>query len=697
MQRSHLMLAAALCLVAVAATAWARPLTPEDLNLIWRVQAPAVKPNSYVFVVPVQSWDRAKNKKTQNLWLCNAKASDPGNCTRLAATDFVTDFAPQWSPDGKTLFFLSTRGNTGLTQLWAVDDNGAAYQVTNYPVSVDTFKISPKATALAFSAFVYPTMSMDDTAAQDAKKAASPVSAQKWDRLFVRRWDQWWDGKYSHLFVVKLSKDGASGRWTVGAASTAVDTMLGLLGDCPSRPFGDQSEYDWAPDETSLAYTTQLGRDIAWSTDLNIWEYVRATKVATCISCSNLATDTTPVYSPDGRYIAYLAMTVPASESDTRHIRIWDKSTKNNRNVAQNWDRSPDLLQWSRDGKTLYATSEDSARLRFFAVTIATGEVKRFAGENYSSGLNVVPCVDNSALDCAIFSSSYFQHPAEIYMSYSADKALPLTRFTEPQIVGIDFTQTIEMFFSGANGDQVQAWLHQPYGLMPGKQFPLVLYVHGGPESPWENMFHYRWNPQAIAAHGYAVLAVNYHGSGSFGDNFTKSILLDWGGKPYQDNMIAVDTATARYDWINPKALGAMGASYGGYMINWINSQTTRFKCLICHDGLFDTASNWYQTDELYFPEREFGGLPTDPNAVYAKWSPSTYAHKMVTPELIIHGGQDMRISDMAALSVFNNLQRRGIDSIFIRFPEENHWVLRPENSIYWHQEVFAWLDKYLK
>jgi len=263
----------------------------------------------------------------------------------------------------------------------------------------------------------------------------------------------------------------------------------------------------------------------------------------------------------------------------------------------------------------------------------------------------------------------------------------------------IEMTQVNVTHYTGWNQETIQAWVHYPYGYKPGTEdkYPVVLYIHGGPETPWTNNFHYRWNPQLIAAMGYVIIQPNFHGSGSFGKEFTKSILLHWGDRPFEDLMLAVDHLGAKFRFADISNVGAMGASYGGYMINWLNSQTQRFKCLICHDGVFNTAANYWETDELYFPTIEFGGIPTDHDACYKEWSPSTYADNMVTPELIFHGGRDYRISEVAGISVFNTLQRNGVDSKLVRYPDENHWVMKPANSLTWHAHVEAWLAKYLK
>ena len=677
---------------AMAAAAQGGPFTSTDLNEMPRVGTPVVSPDGKHFVTTVNTWDKAANKKTTNLVL--GEVSSDSKARVICKKNYVVDTNPFWSPDGKAIFFLSNRaGQMNFWRIYTDSPDVEPVQMTDFPVDIETAKPVAGGNSVMFSASVYPDLTMEQTALKDDELKKWPVTRQKWTKTFVRRWDSWYEDKYNHVMYIMMETDG-NGKWVI--PNSYKDLMSGLEGDCPSRPFGDAGEYAGSPTEKAFAYTTQLGNDKAWSTDLNVYEVASSGEV-TCISCGNNATDTSPVYSPDGKYIAYLAMAIPGYESDYKHIRIYDRSAKTIRHVADDWDVSIASLQWSEDGKYLYAEAADDARNKLYKVDVATGAVAEFAGAHTSSGFNVIKCTDDANKQCAVFSMSDFAHPAEIYMSTSTGAIVPLTALTEAALKGIEFTESIDFRFEGSNGDTVQAWVHKPYGWTEGGKYPVVVYIHGGPESAWEDTFHYRWNPQVIAAQGYVVYAPNPHGSSTFGSNFTKAILRDWGGKPYNDIMMGLDAVGKKFEWADTTNAGAMGASYGGYMINWINTQTDRFKCLVCHDGLFDTTANYWQTDELYFPYIEFGGLPTDNDTVYEKWSPSTYANRMNTPELIIHGGFDFRIPDVVGLSVFNNLQRRGVDSVFMRFPYETHFVTNPNNSIYWHTKIIAWLDKYLK
>jgi dipeptidyl aminopeptidase/acylaminoacyl peptidase len=480
--------------------------------------------------------------------------------------------------------------------------------------------------------------------------------------------------------------------------------MPSFEGDTPSRPFGGAEEYGWSPDGSEISFTTQLGLDSAWSTDLNVFIVgITAGKVTTppkCISCANIATDTAPAYSPDGKFIAYLAMSIPAYESDLKHIRVFDRSTGSTKTIAGEFDRGVESVTWSADSKTIYGIAWDSAYQRMFQFDVATGSHAVALTNNFVDGVSPVTCPDNpqASKTCFIYTQADFAHPAELYVTLSTGASAQLSKVNENLLKGIEFQEWTEFWTTGAKNEQIHSWVLKPYGYVAGQKYPLAVIIHGGPEDPWFNQFHYRWNAEIYTGAGYAVIMTNYHGSASFGSNFTRSILGDWGGAPYFDIMAAVDAAAVAFPWIDTSKMGALGASYGGYMINYINTQTTRFKCLVCHDGVWDTQGQFYYTDELYFPTKENGDVPpyVDPT-LYQKFSPMLLAERSATPQLTIHGGRDYRIPDVSGISAFTSLQRKGIPSQLILFPEENHWVMNPKNSVYWHTEVLAWLARFLK
>jgi len=390
-------------------------------------------------------------------------------------------------------------------------------------------------------------------------------------------------------------------------------------------------------------------------------------------------------------------MKEPGYESDTLCVMIYDLVTKEVTPLNPKNDISWGPVQFSPDGTRMYSSTLDINGTHFFELK-SDGITPLFQKQNGTfAALAFAPCSDDDTTQCPLFLLHFFDKPTEVYMLTKAKKVVQMTNENKDALKDVEFTPATLYTFEGANNDTVYGWLHKPYGFQEGKKYPLVMYIHGGPEDCWSNEFHYRWNPQLISARGYAVFEPNLHGSvcASQGSAFTRSIRANWGGWPYEDVLAGMEFLR-QFDWIDVDNAGAMGASYGGFMMNWLNSQTDKFKCIICHDGLFDTIAMYYETDELYFMKNEFNGTPTDPASVFVKYSPSTYAANMKTPELIFHGGMDFRISEVQAFGVFNNLQRLGVDSRLVRFPDENHWVVNPSNSIYWHSEVYDWLRKYL-
>lgn len=691
--RRVLEIALVMCAAVAVLGAGKKVFDPLTMVQLHRLNALAASRTRQMVVFGESQWRNETNVKTSAVYAVDYSAT-PATQTQVGVDGSKgTDMSPAVLDDGSVMF-LSARSGSVQVHVAPADDLAHAYQVTQFPVDVDTFKAGSG--VLAFTAMVYPGTTLAETARMDRERAARADSTQEWKKGFVRRWDAWWDGKYSHVHVVPLSK-GADGRWGVDAAQV-VDVMGGLDGDCPSRPFGGDDEYSVAADGQTVAFTTQVGRDMPWSTDLNVYLYDRATDSRECVTCANPATDTSPAFHPDGRHLVYLAMKEPGYESDTLSVMVYDLLTKETVPLNAANDISWGPVVFSPDGTRMYSSTLDVHGSQFFELH-ADGETPLLAAQDGTfAALAFAPCADAPAQQCAVVLHHTFAEPAEVFIaSRDGTTMTALTHQNERALANVEFTEATLHTYTGANNDTVYGWLHKPRGFEAGKKYPLVMYIHGGPEDCWSNEFHYRWNPQLIAARGYAVFEPNLHGShcASQGSAFTRSIRGNWGGWPYEDVLKALDYLRG-IDWVDVDNAGAMGASYGGFMMNWLNSQTDAFKCIICHDGLFDTTSMYYETDELYFMANEFRGTPTDPDSLFVKYSPSTYAANMKTPELIIHGGMDFRISEVQAFGVFNNLQRLGVDSKLVRFPEENHWVVNPSNSLFWHAEVFDWLKTYL-
>jgi dipeptidyl aminopeptidase/acylaminoacyl peptidase len=665
------------------------PFGVQDMVRMERVGSPIPSPDGRHLVFTVRSWDEPTNKTTTNLWLT---ATDGTNLRQLTSAKGRADTSPVWSSDSHTIAFTSNRSSP--QQIWTISlDGGEATQLTNFPVDAENLRWSPTGLHLAFSAEVYPDADMAKTAELDKAKADNPVKATKFDRLFLRHWDAWEDGKRSHIFVMPIKQEQS--QWK--AAGEPLDLMKGVDADCPTKPFGGAEEYAWSPDGKEIAYTAQLADGIAWSTDLNIFTVAITGGPGKPITTTNKATDTGPVYSPDGKSIAYRAMARPGFESDRLRVAIYDRASGKVRTLTENWDRSPGSLEWSPDGKSLLATAGEAAREKLFRIDAATGEAKAIVNDHYNSGAAYVPG-GSSGTPRIVFAQDSLTSPAEIFIAKSeGTDSKRLTHFNDERMKLARVSEPAEFVFSGALGEKVQAWILKPVGFEDGKKYPVAFVIHGGPQGAIEDHFHYRWNPQAFAGAGYAVICVNFHGSTGFGQAFTDSISGDWGGKPYEDLMKGLDHALATYSWLDGNRVGALGASYGGWMINWINGHTTRFKCLVNHDGGFDEFANYYTTEELWFPEWEFKGLPWEKPELYDKFSPSRYVKNWQTPTLVIHGANDFRLVDAEGIATFTALQRRGIPSQMLYFPDENHWILKSKNSIVWHDTIIGWLDKWLK
>ena len=658
------------------------PFGVRDMIAMERLSEPRPSPDGrrVVFARRVYDWD--SNSTSINLWIVPIEGGEPRRLTSAKSHDT----SPAWSPDGRLVAFVSDRG--GSSQVFTIDPQGGeAIPLTHFPVDVDNIRWSPDGKRLAFSAEVYTDCAdLQCTADRDKKKADDPVKARLYDSLPFRHWDAWEDGKRRHLFV-----------WPV-AGGAPIDVMKGAEGDSPTKPFGGAEEYAWSPDGRSIAFTARIRKDAAWSTDDDIYLAAADGSGYRCLSDANEATDTQPVFSPDGRTLAWLAMARPGYESDRRRVVLDDLASGRQRRLTEGWDRSPASLAWTPDGRRLVVGAEEGARDKIFAVDASGGAAGRgdgavslLAGDGTSSDISV-------AGDRLVFLRDTLTSPAEVYTEpLAGGPARALTRVNAARIASAEMSKPEEFWFSGAGGDRVHGWLLRPVGFQAGRKYPLAFLVHGGPQGAWTDHFHYRWNMQAFAGAGYVTVAIDFHGSTGYGQAFTDAIRNDWGGKPYDDLMMGLDHVLATYDFVDPKRLCALGASYGGWMVNWIAGHTDRFQCLVTHDGEMDERTSYLTTDELWFPEWEFGGTPWEAKDSYVRWSPDESIARWKTPMLVIHGGRDYRLPETEGFAAFTALQRRGIPSKFLYFPDENHWVLKPRNSVLWYDTVIAWLDRWTR
>ena len=658
----------------VVSAAEVHPFTVEDLLAMQRVSNPVASPDGRWIAFELRTYTLESNRGNADVWI----VSSDGATLRQLTTNDAQDTGPAWSPDGTRLAFLSTR--SGASQVWSIPvDGGEAVRLTDLPLDVDAVRWSPEGGRLAFSMAVYPDCEdLACTAKRDKEKESSKLQARVYDDLMIRHWDQWEDGKRNHLFVMPLG-------------GSPIDVTRGLEADAPTLPFGGVEEFTWTPKGDALVYTAKTGPDRERTTDLNLF-HVSAKGGPAEPWTDNPALDTTPAFSPDGRTLAYLAMSRAGYEADRQEVILRDVTSGKKRSLTAAWDRSVGAFVWAPDSAALYVLAEDEGTQPIFRIDARDGKPTRVVSGAFQSALQVLR--DGRLA----FTRDSFLAPAEIWTA-GADGSSPraLTHFNDARLAQTERSEPQEFWFTGAGGDRVHGWLLKPPGLAAGKKAPLVYFMHGGPQGSFADHFHYRWNPQPFTGHGYAVATVDFHGSTGYGQAFTDAIRNDWGGKPFQDVMLGLDDLLAKHDWIDGTRVAAAGASYGGYMVNWLAGHTDRFRCLVNHDGLFSLKSMYYSTEELWFPEWDLGGTPWESAESYRRWDPSEFVGNWKTPMLVIHGGKDYRVVETEGLSTFTALQRRGIPSRLLYLPDEGHWVTKPQNSKKWHDTVLEWLDRFLK
>ncbi|HPH68316.1 MAG TPA: S9 family peptidase [Kofleriaceae bacterium] len=683
MQRLAKFSVALLAVMAASRSADAAPkgLTVDDMLAMQRVSEPAVSPDGKWVVYALRTTDMAANRGRSDLWLA---AVDGSSNRRLTAAP-ESESSPTWSPDGKYVYFLSSRG--GSSQVWRIAPNGGESEVvTSVPADVGGFKVFPDGKRLLLAIEVWPTAkTLAGSIKQDEEHAKDKSSAQAYDGLLFRHWDTWEDGKFSHLFVWTPPELG-------GKADDALDVTPGLTTDAPTHPFGGMEEIAIAADGKALAYVIRnSGKANAWTTNTDVfWTSTDGRSKPVNLTVDNQAYDFAPTLSPDGKTLAVLSMARPGFEADRQRIRIIDLGSKKVRTLTEAWDRSANSLTWSPDGKQLYTSTDNVGSQSIFSIDAATGAPKLLIDK----GDNAQPAVAGNRL---VYLRNTLRQPTEIFTAaLDGSDAKALTHHNDARVAAIAWGDYEQFSFKGAKGDTVYGYVMKPANFN-GKKAPVALLIHGGPQGSFGDHFHYRWNPEVFAGAGFAPVFIDFHGSTGYGQAFTDAISGDWGGAPYEDLMKGLDAALAKYAWLDGNRAVAAGASYGGYMINWINGHTDRFKALVVHDGNLDERLAYYDTEELWFPEWEHGGVPYEKPEGYLKHNPIDFVKNWKTPTLVVHGGQDFRVVDTQGMSTFTALQRKGVASRFLYFPDENHWVLKPHNSKRWHQEVLAWISKYAK
>lgn len=682
MIKALLLAAASAAAFAFASPAAARPMTATDLHMMHRLGAPEVSPDGKWAVFTISDTDLQANKRNNRLYLLDLTRAGAAP-QPIAGADQGHDAV--FGHDG-ALYFLRTVGERG--QLFRMRMGGSAQQISDFGADVSGFKISPAGDRVIVWA---DQRDCPDLACAATTFPAPPDgSGRTYDKMFVRHWDTWVEpGVRSRIYAFPIEGGKLTG---MGVRLTGE-----LEGDTPSKPFGGGEEITFSPDGRTVYFTLrEAGRIEPLSTNLDIFASpADGSAPPVNLTDANDAADNLPVVSPDGRMLAYVAMARPGYESDRQVIHLRDIASGQVRPLTQSWDRSVGSLVWSRDGRSLLVTAEDTQETPVFRVDVATGRVTRLTKEGTSG--NVRPLPDGGAL----FTQNSVMAPDDLYRVDRRGRVRQLTDVNRALLAELDPVNLERFSFPGANGDKVYGIKVKAAASQPAAaKLPIAFLIHGGPQGSFGNGWSYRWNPRLFTSPGYAAIAIDFHGSTGYGQAFTDSINKDWGGKPLEDLKLGLAYATANDPQLDADNACALGASYGGYMVNWIAGQwPDRFKCLVQHDGIFDSRAMAYETEELWFTEWEVGGPYFDAAAreVTERWNPVHHVDKWKTPMLVVTGEKDFRVPYTQGLASFTALQRKGVPSRLLVFPDENHWVLKPKNSIQWYDEVFSWMGRYLQ
>jgi dipeptidyl aminopeptidase/acylaminoacyl peptidase len=723
------------------------PFTFEDMMKLKRVGEPVPSPDGKWVVFSAVDVDLATNKKTPHIWIVpldknnvgtglrpvQAEQSSAGASSASAERILIPDQdgdRPRWAPDGKRFAFISTK--EGGSQVWIADFDGAAgtaartWKLTSIATEAGGELWSPAGNNILFTSDVYPECDgQPDEFACNAKKTKeaeeSKVKAIIFDHLLYRHWNAYKGGKRSHIFVVvapSIPRDLPDGVVETETSKVIVPPIDLTPGDYDSPVFslGGQDNYAFSPDGQEICYTSNHDKVEATSTNNDLWIVPVNGGPAKNITADNPASDSTPLYSPDGKYIAYRAQKRPGYESDRFRLMLYDRKTGEKKNLTDSFDRWVGTVAWAPNSKDIYFSAENNGGAPIYRTTVDSRTWPFEFADGFNDDLAISP--DGKTL---LFSQMFLRAPTEIYRAETAfspceveiagkglqprytvspcelSKSETITHFNDAVLSQVAMSPLETFWFPGAHGDKVQGFLVKPPNFDATKKYPVKFLIHGGPQGAWGDDWSYRWNPELFAASGYVVIMINFHGSTGYGQKFIDAINGDWGGAPFEDLMKGLDYAEKTYPFIDKNRECALGASYGGYMANWILGHTDRFKCIVSHDGMFNAESAWGTTEELWFNNWEFKGTPIDNRASYQKWSPHQYAKNFKTPTLVVHGQLDYRLDVSEGFQLFTTLQTMGVPSKMLYFPDEGHWILKPQNSQLWYKTVNDWVDQWTK
>jgi len=679
------LLCAVLAPMAAAGAQARRPITFEDFAAVKAVADPQLSPDGRTVLYAVRTTDIEGNRRSATTYA----VALGGGAPRAFPDDTTHAVEARWSPDGRRIAY------TNAGQLWIANADGSGRRkLTSLNGGASGPVWSPTGDRLAFVSAVYPDCTTDTcNAGRDKAKEASKVKAHVTDELMYRHWNAWDEGTRSHLFVVPVDGNDTSRDLTPGARF-----------DVPPGPFGGSEGYAFSPDGREIAYTAKdVGRAEAWSTDINISIVPVSGGSATVITRTNTGADQNPVYSPDGRYIAYGSQRRAGFESDRWRLMLYDRERRTATEALPRWDRNADAYLFGPDSRAVYVATTDRGRDKLYRAELGangttTGSPTLVVGESNNLAFSFARDARTVA-----WVRDATNHPAEVYAATldgpRASDVRPITRLNDALVAQLSLNPAEDFWFRGAGGDSVQGFLLKPPQWTPGQKYPVILLIHGGPQGAWLDNWHSRWNYQMFAATGAAVVIINPRGSTGYGQKFVDDVSKAWSGKVYTDLMNGLNAALRTNSWLDSTRMGAAGGSYGGYMVNWIAGHSNRFKALVSHAGPFNLENMYGATEELWFPEWEYGGPFWDAKAMreqYRTNSPHLFAGRFRAPTLVTHGELDYRVPYTEGLSMFTALRRQNVPARLVVFPDEGHWIAKPQNQRLWWGEVQGWLTKYL-
>jgi dipeptidyl aminopeptidase/acylaminoacyl peptidase len=664
-----------LFLLILATTAFAqRPITFEDMAAVRRIGMPQLSPDGKWVAYDASSIDLAANVRRSAIYLVSVQGGD----SRKLTDGTKQDEGPVWSPDGKTIAYVSNRDGSPK-QVYLLDvATGQSRKLTSTAGGAGSVKWMPDGSGVVFVSDIYPDCGVDPTCTEQKNTAASsaPSKARVLDSLLFRHWNAWQEPTRAHVIFQPIG-GGAARDLTPGAF------------DAPPFSLGGGDEFSVSPDSRELVYARNTEERPERSTNSDLFIVPLTGGEARRIT-TRTGADTSPSYSPDGRYIAYRSQSRNGYESDLWELWLYDRTAGTSRRVGSEFNDWIESVTWSPDSRSLFITAPLKGKSAIYEMTL-DGRATLVNNDGGAGGVQVSR--DGKTL---VYELSTLERPAEIFTLARNGKPVRLTHDNDALLSQIRMGDASDTFWTGADGARIQAHLIKPPNFDPSKKYPAIVLIHGGPQGAWGDAWSYRWNPQIFAAKDYVILMPNPRGSSGFGQQFVEQISRDWGGRVYTDIMNGVDWLAAQ-PYVDASRMGAAGGSYGGYMVNWILGHSDRFKALVSHAGVYNLESMYGVTEEQWFPEWEFGGNPWDNPELYTKWSPHRFAKNFNTPTLVTHGELDYRVPIGEGFQLFTALQRKGVPSRMLYFPDEGHWVLKPQNSRLWFQTVGEWFDRWLK